>query len=615
MTPHHMLPPRARRSIGWDLAVLTALCVPLYALFPTNFGLRDTQESLRVLAAWEMAASGDWMVPTIHGQVYVAKPPLIYWCQLWLNTLRGGEPIDGLEIRLTAALAGWLGVIATYLLVRQLLGARSPPQRADPDCVPWASSVAWWAALFLAVGPVYVRESRVGHIDTLLVPPTVIGVWGIASAWRAQRQENRTHWAAIGVAVLAATVAILTKGPPGMAAMAAAGYGGIALHAAWGDARLGAPPRRLIFAGSLLCGIALAGLAWVNSTEALTVKTLVGTAVIFVAGFGVFWTVARLANAERLRLLWAGLRRTHPWLVLGLPLIALWGWAEIVFGRVGETAFQYRGAGADLFQLRGSNVALVQLNVLMPYAPFNYLELLGYGLGLGSIAAIAAVVWMVKDRPRIEPSWWIVLAWALITFLVFALLSRGTRRYVMFMWPAVATLGAMWFVSALRDRRAGRSLAIAAYAIVLVSGVGLGWWYSIGREIFMAHHSPRALVEELIDRGADPARIATLDFFEPAADVYAGHLVRFFVISDSAEGAYPHKPVPIEALVEELEASGCTYTLLVRAGPAGRDEVPADVARLERFGLTATPLPHDARLVIDKDTRDVRAVEVRARGR
>ena len=51
MTPRHMLPPRARRSIGWDLAVLTILCVPLYALFPTNFGLRDTQESLRVLAA------------------------------------------------------------------------------------------------------------------------------------------------------------------------------------------------------------------------------------------------------------------------------------------------------------------------------------------------------------------------------------------------------------------------------------------------------------------------------------------------------------------------------------------------------------------------------------
>ena len=63
------------------------------------------------------------------------------------------------------ALAGWLGVLATYLAARRTVGA----------------DAAWWASLFLATGLLYATDYR--DIDGIIIPATRRGY-----AWQGDYQ-------------------------------------------------------------------------------------------------------------------------------------------------------------------------------------------------------------------------------------------------------------------------------------------------------------------------------------------------------------------------------------------------------------------------------------------
>jgi 4-amino-4-deoxy-L-arabinose transferase-like glycosyltransferase len=81
--PTHHPPTRARRTI-LELIALTLLCAFTYGFGPTHHGLTNWQEAQRALVAREMFDRGDWIVPHANARPYLAKPPLIYWCQLGL---------------------------------------------------------------------------------------------------------------------------------------------------------------------------------------------------------------------------------------------------------------------------------------------------------------------------------------------------------------------------------------------------------------------------------------------------------------------------------------------------------------------------------------------------
>src|SRR5690606_9868631 len=67
-----------------DLLALGALCAVTFFVGLTTHGLTNWQEAQRALVAQDMAQRGDWLVPTVNGAPYLAKPPLIYWAQLAL---------------------------------------------------------------------------------------------------------------------------------------------------------------------------------------------------------------------------------------------------------------------------------------------------------------------------------------------------------------------------------------------------------------------------------------------------------------------------------------------------------------------------------------------------
>ncbi|MBX3361155.1 MAG: hypothetical protein KF705_06915 [Phycisphaeraceae bacterium] len=110
------------RSVRQDIVTLVALCAVVLFVGLTTHGLSNWQESMRALVARDMGVMGEWVVPRVNGEAYLAKPPMVYWCQLAIARVRGvfgGDGVPGVfELRLTVALAAMLGVVATYVVTR-----------------------------------------------------------------------------------------------------------------------------------------------------------------------------------------------------------------------------------------------------------------------------------------------------------------------------------------------------------------------------------------------------------------------------------------------------------------------------------------------------------------
>jgi len=98
-----------------------ALCVlTLYGL--TAAGLVGPDEPRYASIGREMARSGDWITPTLWGQAWFEKPPLVYWLTA-LGHLAGLGP--ELAPRLPVALVSLAFLFFYYRALRRLFGPRS----------------------------------------------------------------------------------------------------------------------------------------------------------------------------------------------------------------------------------------------------------------------------------------------------------------------------------------------------------------------------------------------------------------------------------------------------------------------------------------------------------
>ncbi len=72
------------------LQLLTVLAAGLfiYGLWLGNSPL-DRTEPFRALVAHQMVKGGSWLVPRLYGEVYLRKPPLIYWIQAIVEKMIG----------------------------------------------------------------------------------------------------------------------------------------------------------------------------------------------------------------------------------------------------------------------------------------------------------------------------------------------------------------------------------------------------------------------------------------------------------------------------------------------------------------------------------------------
>lgn len=104
----------------WPFLVL--LGGSLFILFFNLWGrtLEDHDYLRYAEVSKEMIQSGDWIVPRLNGEIFLHKPPLLFWLIAILSNRHG--TVTPFLARLPSAIFAWIGVIVVYLWGRNIWG-------------------------------------------------------------------------------------------------------------------------------------------------------------------------------------------------------------------------------------------------------------------------------------------------------------------------------------------------------------------------------------------------------------------------------------------------------------------------------------------------------------
>ncbi|HET6574495.1 MAG TPA: glycosyltransferase family 39 protein [Fimbriiglobus sp.] len=173
------------------LSLLLVVSLPAVLLYPCrSFLLLEPDEGRYAQIPKEMLDRGEWVVPTLQGEPYLDKPPLMYWLvRLSYAAFGVGEE----SARLVPAVCVHLTIILVYLIGRRSLGERA----------------AFWAAMLLTVAPGYIGVARLLLLDGLLTLCVTTSVLCGFEAVRAGRFKPG-WWVA---SAAASGLGFLTKGP------------------------------------------------------------------------------------------------------------------------------------------------------------------------------------------------------------------------------------------------------------------------------------------------------------------------------------------------------------------------------------------------------------------
>lgn len=173
------------------LSLVLLVVLPAVLLYPTRtFHLLEPDEGRYAQIPKEMLRGGSWVVPTLQGEPYLDKPPLMYWLVALSYSAFGITPEAA---RLVPAVCVHLTILAVYLIGRRSIGERA----------------ALWAALLLTVAPGFVSVARLLLLDGLLTLCVTVSVLCGFEAVRTGVMK-RDWWLA---AAVASGLGFLTKGP------------------------------------------------------------------------------------------------------------------------------------------------------------------------------------------------------------------------------------------------------------------------------------------------------------------------------------------------------------------------------------------------------------------
>ncbi len=177
-------------GVRWPSLALVLL-LPALLLYPQrSFHLLEPDEGRYAQIPKEMLDRGEWVVPTLQGEPYLDKPPLMYWL---VKLSYGIFGISESSARLVPALAVHLTILVVYLIGRRSVGERA----------------ALWAALLLTVAPGFLSVARLLLLDGLLTLCVTLSVLCGFEAVRTGRLKLG-WWIASAVA---SGLGFLTKGP------------------------------------------------------------------------------------------------------------------------------------------------------------------------------------------------------------------------------------------------------------------------------------------------------------------------------------------------------------------------------------------------------------------
>lgn len=152
--------------------------------------LLPIDETRYLTVAWEMNQSGNWLLPTLNGEPYSHKPPLLFWL---VNT---AWALGGIEIWAARAVS----ILATA-------GALFMTYCAGKVLYPDRPGVPSLAVLLLTAGPIFLLYGNVIMFDILL---TVWVLAGLLALWQLADEPSWKNALLLGIAI---GLGLLTKGP------------------------------------------------------------------------------------------------------------------------------------------------------------------------------------------------------------------------------------------------------------------------------------------------------------------------------------------------------------------------------------------------------------------
>lgn len=172
------------------LAVTVVVGALLFFWGLGSLPLLSFNEARRAIPASNMFATGDWLLPRLNGELYLTKPPLLYWLSAICAHLFGAA--NEWAVRLPSALAASCVAILVYRYALRQYG-------------PWP---ALFAVQILIANASFAMDARRAHIEMLL---TALCFSALLAALHFTRGDGGRRWLWLSYLLLGA--ATLTKGP------------------------------------------------------------------------------------------------------------------------------------------------------------------------------------------------------------------------------------------------------------------------------------------------------------------------------------------------------------------------------------------------------------------
>src|SRR3990172_1785818 len=180
--PRPMIEPFLGAAIMLWLAIAAVMIMTLPPL--------PVDETRYLTVAWEMKRSGQWLLPTLNGEPYSHKPPLLFWL---INLAWGALGPEVWAARFVSLAASASVLMLTYRLGRQLM----PEQPTAPSL----------AVLLVLAGPAVFLYGALIMFDQLL---TVWVLLGVSALCKEAQKPSKGAWA---LGAFAIGMGLLTKGP------------------------------------------------------------------------------------------------------------------------------------------------------------------------------------------------------------------------------------------------------------------------------------------------------------------------------------------------------------------------------------------------------------------
>jgi dolichol-phosphate mannosyltransferase len=186
--------PALRSETGNALLPFLIVMFLAIPLFFSRLGtpLLEPEEARYAEIPRQMLAEGQWLVPTLHGQPYLDKPPLLYWLVMASYSLFG---VHDWAARLVPGFAGLLTVAVSYWWASRAVGIRAALLGAAVLCL---------TAKFIYLGRMVTMNAP---LALLVTSALALGHLALMSSGAGRQRVF------LAMAGIACGLGLLTKGP------------------------------------------------------------------------------------------------------------------------------------------------------------------------------------------------------------------------------------------------------------------------------------------------------------------------------------------------------------------------------------------------------------------